>query len=179
MAHVIAVLPIGRISPEDVALVTSSLVKAFIAEVIVAPAMRLPAHARASDRDQYLARAILSALTPLKRSGWSRLLGIVAEDLYAPGLNFVFGEADPERGVAVFSLARLREGIDAKSANGDSRFRRRVAAEAIHELGHTYGLGHCPDRHCVMWLSNTLAETDRKGIEFCPTHQTELAARMQ
>jgi predicted Zn-dependent protease len=26
-----------------------------------------------------------------------------------------------------------------------------------------------------MWFSNTLAETDRKGAEFCAAHQAELA----
>jgi len=36
---------------------------------------------------------------------WLRLLGIAEVDLYAPDLNFVFGEADERRGVAVFSTA--------------------------------------------------------------------------
>jgi hypothetical protein len=68
MAHLIAVLPIGRIFAEDVALVTSSLMKVFTAEVIVAPATPLPTHARASDRvsrDQEKRRKARSC------NGWS------------------------------------------------------------------------------------------------------------
>jgi len=52
---------------------------------------------------------------------------------------------------------------------------RRAATEAIHELGHTYGLSHCSDPTCVMWFSNTLSESDRKGTRFCQAHARELA----
>ena len=38
----------------------------------------------------------------------------------------------------------------------------------MHELGHTFGLGHCAEPSCVMWFSNTLRETDRKGAAYCP-----------
>ena len=43
------------------------------------------------------------------------------------------------------------------------------------EMGHTFGLAHCDDPNCVMWFSNNLAETDRKGTRFCRRHQKELA----
>ncbi len=43
----------------------------------------------------------------------------------------------------------------------------RVVKEAIHELGHTYGLGHCRDARCIMYFSNSLLDTDRKGAAFC------------
>lgn len=88
-------------------------------------------------------------------------------DLYVPHLNFVFGEGDSHRGVAVFSLARLH--------GSDELLRKRATTEAIHELGHTYGLPHCDEPHCVMWFSNTLSETDRKGTRLCSRHARELA----
>lgn len=56
-------------------------------------------------------------------------------------------------------------------------FLRRAATEAIHELGHAYGLGHCREPHCVMWLSNTLAERDQKGTSSCPAHARAPARR--
>lgn len=55
-----------------------------------------------------------------------------------------------------------------------ARFRRRALTEAVHELGHTWGLTHCPNSHCVMHFSNTLADTDVKGSTFCPRCQLQL-----
>jgi len=46
-------------------------------------------------------------------------------------------------------------------------FRERLTKEAVHELGHVYGLGHCRDRRRVMAFSNALADTDEKRADFC------------
>ena len=53
-------------------------------------------------------------------------------------------------------------------------FRERALKEAVHELGHTYGLGHCPDSTCVMHFSNSLPDTDLKGWKFCPDCQEKV-----
>lgn len=56
-------------------------------------------------------------------------------------------------------------------------FHKRVLTEAVHELGHTYGLGHCKNLRCVMFFSNSLVDTDRKGPEFCPDCKKQLESR--
>jgi archaemetzincin len=145
--------------------------EAFDAEVSVADAVMLPAETYNATRQQYSSSVLLRTLVTRKNAAWARLLGIADVDLYTPDLNFVFGEADGRHGVALFSLARLR-------TPDRNRFVHRAATEAIHELGHTYGLNHCRDPQCVMWFSNTLAETDRKGTRFCPAHIRTLRQRM-
>ena len=39
--------------------------------------------------------------------------------------------------------------------------------EAVHEIGHLLGIGHCPEPTCVMHFSNSLYDTDRKSPMFC------------
>jgi len=76
---------------------------------------------------------------------------------------------------------QLRQEVHRLRAEGNGAgelFARRAATEAVHELGHSYGLAHCDDRGCVMWFSNSLAETDRKGPRFCPAHAAELRRLM-
>jgi len=166
---VIAVAPVGDTPPGAIERLLSVLQETFSCEAVVAPAVSMPAAAYQRERCQYLSTAILDALAAAKRPEWERLLGVADADLYVPSLNFVFGEADSRRGVAIFSLARLRD--------ADERlFQKRAATEAIHELGHTYGLSHCSNPHCVMWFSNTLSESDRKGLKFCAEHESELAS---
>jgi archaemetzincin len=165
---VIAIAPVGEAPEAAVAALAPVLRDALGAEVILVPRLGLPASAFDSRRRQYLSTAILDLLAGEKHQEWERLLGVADEDLYVPRLNFVFGEADSRRGVAVFSLARLR-------SKDEALFRRRAATEAIHELGHTWGLEHCTKERCVMWFSNTLAESDRKGTRFCRLHASQLA----
>jgi archaemetzincin len=165
-----ALMPLGvPESPDDagVAAVIWLVKEAFAASVVAVSPIPLSEDAYNPSRAQYHSTVLLDTLARHKRAEWSRLLGIADVDLYTPDLNFVFGHADARRGVAVFSVARLH-------TPDRTRFVHRAATEAIHELGHTYGLQHCHDPRCVMWFSNTLAESDRKGTRFCRTHASEL-----
>jgi len=135
-----------------------ALKNAYEVDVVRGPALFLPEWTLDKGREQYLADAVLNCVPLQDKARFS--LGIVQGDLYTPGLNFVFGMAQGRR--AVISIFRLRAGI-----LGDQLFRRRVAVEAVHEVGHLLGLGHCTNHTCVMFFSNTLADTDRKTPQLC------------
>lgn len=173
--HVIALTPIGDADPAAIAALVPVLATTFGADVVVSAAAPLPSSAYDPRRRQYLSTALLDSLAAVKRPEWERVLGVADVDLHVPDLNFVFGEGDSRRGVAVFSLHRLHP--DGTDADAVALFRTRAATEAVHELGHAYGLGHCRNPRCVMWFSNTLAESDRKGTRFCAAHAAELDRR--
>ncbi|MFU8796607.1 MAG: archaemetzincin family Zn-dependent metalloprotease, partial [Dehalococcoidia bacterium] len=111
-------------------------------------------------REQYLSTKLLALLKNPEGDG--RVVGVTEVDLYVPGLNYVFGEADPLSRTAIVSLCRLRQ--EYYGLEPDERlFFDRAVKEIVHELGHTFGLGHCTDNKCVMHFSNSLADTDFKA----------------
>ncbi|MGQ0798021.1 MAG: archaemetzincin family Zn-dependent metalloprotease [Methanobacteriota archaeon] len=126
-------------------------------DVDVAPAGAVPEDAFDTARDQYRASAFLAAC---RDEPGDRVLALTAVDMYEHGHTFVFGLADIRGRHAVISLARL-------DADGRERLHGRALTEAVHELGHTFGLEHDRNRRCVMHFSRSLEDTDRKGSRFC------------
>jgi len=131
-------------------------------------AVPLPSAAYAPARGQFRADSLLDLLSGYRR----HVLGVTHRDLFAGDLNFVFGIAAPA-GACLVSTARLLAGAD------DKLFLARLLKEAVHELGHTLGLPHCPDPDCVMRFSNSLADTDRKGDAYCSGCLGRLRARQR
>jgi archaemetzincin len=126
-----------------------------------------PANGYDQHRGQYAGPEILAALAQAQFPNAERVLGIIDADCYAPGLNFIFGQASLDGRDAFIALPRLRPSFYSQPED-DVLFRERVLKEAAHELEHTYDLGHCPDPKCVMHFSNRLHDTDVKGAKFCP-----------
>lgn len=161
----IALVTVGKVDREVIETLRDSLSRVFKRKVSIGRAMPEPDYAFNKKRNQYLSTAILSAIIEQKEyAPYEKVLGVVDHDLYVPGLNFVFGEASVK--VAVISVIRLRQEFYGLPED-KGLFHKRVLTEAVHELGHTYGLGHCGNPQCVMFFSNSLMDTDRKGSEFC------------
>ncbi|MFX0074297.1 MAG: archaemetzincin family Zn-dependent metalloprotease [Candidatus Hermodarchaeota archaeon] len=125
-----------------------------------------------SNRRQYDGLKIKNRLAALvKKNDYFRVLGVLDVDIYSKFLNFIFGIADLAKnsssGSALISVTRLKESFYRRSEN-PAQFEQRVLKEAIHELGHTFGLEHC-ENPCVMRFSNSLEDTDRKPHELCET----------
>jgi len=174
----IGLIPLGKIPDKSlIDFLAARLSGAFAREVEVSARFPSPRYAFDERRAQYHSTMILARLRAALEGVYERILGVADVDLFAPPLNFVFGEADLLHGVAVISLLRLRPenyGLP-KNAN---LLQERALKEATHELGHTYGLMHCNHYRCVMYFSNSLPDTDRKSHEFCRACRNSLTAAL-
>lgn len=171
----ILLVAVGEIDQKVIEVLKNNLNKVFTKEVSLGRGMPEPDYAFNKQRKQYLSTMILNALMKEKEyASYEKILGMVDHDLYVPDLNFVFGEASQK--AAVISITRLRQEFY-NLPQDQTLFYRRVLTEAVHELGHTYGLGHCGSPRCVMFFSNSLMDTDRKGLEFCPKCKSKLDRR--
>lgn len=106
-----------------------------------------------------------------------KLLVLCNFDAYSNGLNFVFGQAHMNGKVAAVYLPRLRQEFYGLEEN-ENLFLQRVLKEAVHEIGHAFGLGHCPISRCVMHFSNSISDTDAKAKDFCQACRIKIDDRL-
>ncbi|MFN4133303.1 MAG: archaemetzincin family Zn-dependent metalloprotease [Candidatus Hadarchaeales archaeon] len=139
----------------------------FIEKCEVGPRAKIPLLTYDPSRRQFNAELILDLLIP-KVEEENLALFITDIDLFAPGLNFIFGLAQCPGRVGIVSIARLNPAFYEQRPNA-ALFLKRAVKEVVHETGHLLGLGHCKNEKCVMRFSNTIFEVDEKASSFCST----------
>jgi len=162
----IYVASIGEVSPPVVSAVGRKLADVFDAEVLKHNPSFEPAVAFDRSRNQYSSTILLEALYREPTDDNAKLIGITDLDLFAPVFTFVFGEAQLGGRVALASSFRLRNSFYGLPDDPDLLL-ERLEKEAIHEIGHTFGLVHCNDPRCVMHVSTAAEEVDLKLVELC------------
>ncbi len=165
MGRIILVL-LSEISERMLEVLKRSLEQTFNREVQTRAKIRSLDNAYDPSRNQHISPRLLAQLRRIKRDSCDKVLGVVDVDLYSPEFDFVFGEAEISSGVAMLSLYRLRPERYGLLPNAKT-VEERVVKEAVHELGHLYGLGHCTNTKCAMHFSTSLVDVDRKGKAFC------------
>lgn len=179
----IYLLPLGRADRELVQGLSPALTRAFEVPVDILECEIDLEQFFDPERIQYNSSEIIRFLddtagvpVPKRRKG-GKLLAVVSEDLFIPILTFVFGEAQLRGGTGVVSYHRLlneRYGLPPDAHLLQSRLEK----EAVHELGHAFGLVHCALQDCVMHASTYVEDIDYKGGGFCPLCRVELRQYM-
>ena len=100
------------------------------------------------------------------KSRTTKILAICDFDACSGTLNFVFGQAHLNGSISAIYLPRLRQEFYGLKPD-ESVFYQRLVKEAVHELGHAFGLNHCRNIKCVMHFSNSLSDTDIKTSHLC------------
>jgi archaemetzincin len=138
----------------------------------------IPPEAYNAVRKQYHSTRILEEVHfLLGKSSLGKVLAITNVDLYVPRMNFVFGEAFCPGKVALVSIYRLKPEFYGQPPN-QALLVERTVKEAIHELGHAFGLKHCENPYCVMRFSRHIIDTDSKGKSFCAACAKSLGERV-
>ena len=161
----IVVSPIGEVDPALCDVVGEETGRSFGFPTRVVPLFEELAFAYDSERRQYHSTKILEKLAESAPPLTLKVIGIATVDLFIPILTHVYGEAQLGGKACIISTYRLRE----NPHPGKTRvsLKERAVKEAIHELGHTFKLKHCPEHTCIMHYCRSITDVDRKTSGFC------------
>jgi archaemetzincin len=173
---VLVPLGLGDTLPAAQLTAVSNAVTAFYAvEVSVASPLALPKSAFYAKRQRYRAEKLLDYLVNEGRKDARVVLGLTAVDISTTKTPYedwgILGLATLDGRSAVLSSFRCRRG--AKNAE---HARVRFAKTAVHELGHSFGLPHCPTPGCIMHDGEGSVFTTDTEHDLCPTTRARLAS---
>jgi len=161
----ILIAPVSEFDPQLLSTVGREITRVFHSPACVRPLLADLSFALDASRDQYHSTSILRRLADAAPPEAYKIIALTDVDLFIPILTHVYGEAQLGGTACIVSTYRLNAG------SGIHRFSEktvsRVAKEAIHELGHTLSLRHCPDAACVMHYCRNEADVDRKSSDLC------------
>ncbi len=116
------------------------------------------------ERNQYYSTRILEELEKKAPDDCIKILAVTQEDLFIPILTHVYGEAQLGGIASIISISRL---IAYPETGPLEKGAPRIIKEAAHELGHTFDLRHCEDKHCIMHYCRRIEDVDNKSDQFC------------
>jgi archaemetzincin len=157
------------------ALVKDALVGFYNVQIRVLPRVDLPAQAYYEPRRRYRAEKLLPFLQEKLPGDGDRILGLTGVDIStAKGSIEDWG---------ILGLAKLGGKACIVSAfRCHKRSMERMPAPillaevAVHEVGHTLGLGHCTERGCLMEDAGGLARTCDREFDICTNCRSKLRA---
>jgi archaemetzincin len=167
--------PLGAITDADVRAVEGALTAFYPIEVKTLARVELPKEAWYAPRKRWRADRLLEFLAARKPDGALRILGLTDADISTTKGKIedwgVMGLASLDGASGVISRFRC-----AKRASGAEHARIRLAKTAVHEIGHTLGLPHCPNRGCIMEDAEGSVLTCDREYDLCADCRAKLVA---
>jgi len=170
------VIPFGDVGEDALAAVQTTLAARFGLPVRLRKPLPLPRDSYNASRNQFRAESILRTAYKERTQSALRTIAVCDVDIYAEGLNFVFGIASEAVSCCLVSAARLRDSFYGLRDDPKTFF-ARMKRLTLHEVGHTFGLPHCKNR-CVMVFANSLAELDATYDDYCPKCWAKIKAQL-
>jgi archaemetzincin len=165
----LVLLPLGdQLPASDVDFVRLCMQAFYNFQVDVLEGSELPKAAYYAPRKRYRAELLLDHLERVAPANAVRVLGLTAVDISTTRGSVpdwgILGLATVDGRVGVLSKYRCRRG-----AKTDIAALHRFGKTAVHELGHTLGLNHCPQLGCLM--------EDARGTVFTTDREYDLCAK--
>jgi predicted Zn-dependent protease len=168
---VIRLVTLDKVDPADVAALSKILYACFGLGTEHAGERNMPREAAAKDGRCDAVR-LLAEVEPVRLVADDKVLYITAAPLSLPagplGEPPCWGFAEYGGQKAVISLSRLpARGVSEASIE---TWRKRLARESIHAIGHLWDLHHCYDFRCAMhpsWSPNLPASPEHDLCTFC------------
>ena len=156
--------PLHKFSQKTLLFLKDSIEKFYPVKIIIAATKEFPSNCYYKPRNRYRADSTIKWLKQIKPDSIRAIVGITDEDISTSnGLLKDFGVMglgyQPGR-ACVVSTVRLR-----KSATTSKQLNERIFKVVVHEMGHNFGLPHCPDQTCIMVDAEGKMKLDKeKGL---------------
>jgi archaemetzincin len=175
-APLIVLQPLGSTIPAaDLAAVSAAISAFYAVDVKVAQPLSLPKNAYYPKRGRYRAEKLLDFLVAENQRGARVMLGLTAVDISTTKGNIedwgILGLATLDGRSAVLSSFRCK-----RQAKNPDHVRARFAKTAVHELGHSFGLDHCPTPGCIMHDGEGSVLTTDTEHDLCASTRAKLTA---
>jgi archaemetzincin len=179
---VVAIQPLAEVDTLVIRKIGAGIEEFFPVRVAVQPKADLPPGAFYKPNQRYRAEKLLTFLDSLcdeHGNEFLKMIGITSVDISTTkGEVFdwgIFGLGYMPGRVCVVSTFRL-----GRNKVGEIKFFERLVKVVNHELGHNFGLDHCPVPGCLMEdAKGTVKTVDRETGELCPDCQARLKASLR
>ncbi len=171
----ISIVPINAMDVEVLERLALCLEERFLFSCRVVRTLRVPRTTLNSVRKQMFFNTLVARVATAAPAPDGVRLAVTEFDLYKTSHQFVFGDASEDQRIAVVSTHRLRSEFYGERADANLLFQRTLK-EAVHDLGHAFGLKHCFNARCAMYFSNSIYDTDNKLSHFCESCEKRVRA---
>ncbi len=167
--------PLGGVPDEALDTVETAIRETYRVDVRRQASRALPRAAWYAPRKRYRAEKLLADLEHHAATSCEHVLGVTTKDISTTKGSHpdwgILGYGDMPGRAAVVSTFRTKKAVRRVSPD------ERLARVAIHEVGHTLGLPHCPTHGCLLSDAGGTVKTIDQETELCDVCRKRLRWR--